>query len=89
MEEDRKLVNSVRLPLFDGKRSSFRIWWTRFMAFATVYLFRAALALGGEAALPATEEEAIYLTEEDGKQKEAAKRRNAKATANFMMAFSS
>ena len=85
--ENQKLEKTVKLPTFDGKRSSFQIWWTRFLAYATVFMFRQALVIGGESKLPQTEDEVLDLTEEDDRKKELARKRNAVAMANLTMAF--
>ncbi len=56
---------SVRLPMFEGAHKDFQLWWTRFLAYATVHKFAAALKEGGEAKLPKKESEAIDETTDD------------------------
>ena len=75
---------SVRLPLFDGAHKDFQMWWTRFQAYATVYKFAAALKVGGEGNIPATEDESIDESKAEEKPKAEAKKRNLVAMANLL-----
>ena len=63
---------SVRLPVFEGAHKDFQLWWTRFMAYATVHKFAAAVKTGGEATLPTKESTKIDETKEEGKAQAAA-----------------
>jgi len=77
----------LELPAFDGTDSKFSMWWTRFKAYAAVMGFLPAIQVGGETMMPASEGKEIDETQEDGKKKAAAKKRNAIAVANLTMAF--
>jgi hypothetical protein len=87
-------TKSVRLPLLDGQHKNYQIWWTRFMAYASV--FTRALKTGGEMnAMPARDDATVDATTHPAmakaKQSKAkqskAKKRNA--IASLTMAFTS
>jgi hypothetical protein len=81
---------SVRLPTFDGSHKNFQLWWTRFVAYATVYKFYPAINKdASEDDRPTNEAEVLDESEDDDKKKIAAKKRNAVAMANQLMAFTS
>ena len=82
-------TKSVRLPTFGGAQKDFQVWWTRFMAYGSVYKFAAALKEKDEVDLPGEDAEALDLSTDDGKKKDAARKRNNIAMANFTMAFTS
>jgi hypothetical protein len=88
-DEMRSGSRSVRLPTFDGKSTSFAMWWIRFLSFATVYKFRRCLEETDEPDLPPTEATVLDETKDADKLMIAAKRRNGVAMANFTMAFTS
>jgi hypothetical protein len=46
---------TVKIPLFDGNKKNFVMWWTRFKAYGKVQQFAQALRETPEAALPATQ----------------------------------
>ena len=74
----------IKLPLYDGNRDTFQMWWTKFMAYAIFYKFYAAIAGDGpEADLPAKEE----LGTTETKENEEARKRNSLAMCSFTMAF--
>jgi hypothetical protein len=89
MADDTELsrTTSVRLPLFDGQHKNYQIWWTRFMAYASVHQFTQALKTGGETSMPARDEDVVDATTHP--QVAKAKKRNAIAMANLTMAFTS
>jgi hypothetical protein len=81
---------SVRLPTFDGQHKNFQLWWTRFVAYATVYKFFQAISKDApEVDMPTNEAEALDESDDTHKDKIAAKKRNAVAMANLSMAFTS
>jgi hypothetical protein len=83
-------VKSLKLPTFDGAHKKFQLWWVWFTAYATVYRFIQALTIGGEMTLTGLTENTVIDTSTDiGKEQEAAKKRNALAMANLLMAFTS
>jgi hypothetical protein len=84
-------VKSVRLPVFDGITAKFQIWWVHLMAYATVYKFSKALKIGGKSAMTGLKDADAIADEtiKPRKLQAAAKKRNAVAMANLMMAFAS
>ena len=78
---------SVKLPYFDGTKSKFQLWWTRFQAYARVYKFSQALKSGGETWLPDTEATEIEASDPHRAEKEAARKQNDEAVASLTMAF--
>ncbi len=64
-------AKSVRMPTFDGEYKNFQIWWIRFTAFATVYKFIEALAIGGDPDMPANESEVLDLKTPEGQKSSA------------------
>jgi hypothetical protein len=81
-------TTSVRLSLFDGQHKNYQIWWTKFMAYASVHQFTQALKTGGEMnAMPARDDATVDATTHPAMAK--AKKRNAIAMANLTMAFTS
>ena len=81
---------SVRLPMFDGAHKNFQLWWTRFVAYATVYKFVEAINKDApDPSMPASDAELLDETVDADKTKIAAKKRNAVAMANLSMAFTS
>jgi hypothetical protein len=81
-------TTSVRLPLFDGQHKNYQIWWTRFIAYASVHQFTQALKTGGEMTImPARDDTVVDPTTHPAVAK--AKKRNAIAMANLSMAFTS
>jgi hypothetical protein len=77
----------VRLPSFSGARKDFYTWWIRFVAYANMCKFLAALKAGREASMPSSDSVVIDLTTDAGKMIAAAKERNSLAMANVTMAF--
>ena len=67
MESENNESKSVRLPTFGGAQKDFQIWWTRFMAYSSVYKFAAALQEKDEIDLPGSDADALDLTKDDGK----------------------
>ena len=84
---DETSDRSAKLPLFDGKKGKFQMWWTRFQAYARVHKFTKALRPGGEPDLPDKEDEDIPDSDSKKSEKEAARKRNDMAVANLTMAF--
>jgi hypothetical protein len=81
---------SVRLPTFDGAHKTFQLWWTRFVAFATVYKFVEAINKDApDPSMPASDAEILDENDDADKIKIAAKKRNSVAMANLSMAFTS
>ncbi len=80
-------TKSVRLPSFSGARKDFHTWWIRFVAYANMCKFLAALKASGEASMPSSDSVVIDLTTDAGKMISAAKERNSLAMANLTMAF--
>jgi hypothetical protein len=80
---------TVRIPLFDGKKKNFVMWWTRFKAYAKVQKFAQALGETPEAALPADQDDLDALDRADPANLPAllAAARNDKALANLAVAF--
>lgn len=89
MDNEGSDGKSVKLPIFGGAQKDFQIWWTRFMAYGSVYKFAAALRETDETDLPARDDTPLDLTKDDDKRKDAARKRNNIAMANFTMAFTS
>jgi hypothetical protein len=74
--------------LFDGQHKNYQIWWTRFIAYASVHQFTQALKTGGKmSAMPARDDVTVNATTPPAMTK--AKKRNAIAMANLTMAFTS
>jgi hypothetical protein len=81
-------ITSVCLSLFDGQHKNYQIWWTRFIAYASVHEFTPALKIGGEMnAMPSRDDTVVDTNTHAAMAK--AKRRNAIAMANLTMAFTS
>ena len=36
MDEDNKLSNAVKIPVFSSKERDFHVWWVRFQAYCTM-----------------------------------------------------
>ena len=88
--DDEKGTKSVKLPTFDGELKKFQLWWVRFAAYATVFKFIKALAIGGELILAGVRQDTVIPdTDTDKDAKEAARNRNALAMASLTMAFTS
>jgi hypothetical protein len=81
------ITKSARLPSFSEMRKDFQTWWIRFVAYMSVCGFLVALEMGGESTMPANNAEVIDMTNDEGKEKAAAKQRNTVAMANLTMAF--
>ena len=89
MDNEGTESKSVRLPTFGGAQKDFQIWWTRFLAYGSVYKFAAALKESDDVDLPASDADVLDLTKDEGKRQDAARKRNNVAMANFTMAFTS
>lgn len=74
---------SIKLPWFDGDREKFNLWWTKFVAYAVMRQFGAAIQDKPESDLPAKEEVGANET----KANEEARKRNSLAMCSFTMAF--
>jgi peptidyl-tRNA hydrolase len=85
--EGSSTMKKTRVPSFSGARKDFQIWWVRFKAYANVQKFQAALRIGGETVLPQRDDEVFDESTTPGKEKVAAKMRNAKAMSNLSTAF--
>jgi hypothetical protein len=59
-------TKSVRLPSFSGARKDFHTWWIRFVAYANMCKFLAALKAGGELSMPSSDSVVINLTTDAG-----------------------
>lgn len=79
-------AKSMKLPLWNGKESTFQVWWTRLVAYALVYGFHKAL-VGTEKNLLPDKEDDVVPDSDAGKKSDAARKRNAIAVANLTMAF--
>ena len=77
---------SARLPLFDGEKSTFLLWWMKFETYAITCGFHEALLVSSKVLLPISGEEVDQSTDE-GKAKMLARSRNAAAINGFSMAF--
>jgi hypothetical protein len=73
--------------LSSGLGKDFQAWWIRFIAFAKVCKFLAALKNGGEASMPSSDSVVIDIATGVSKKVVAAKERNSLAMANLTMAF--
>jgi hypothetical protein len=87
MSDDEYVSTKVTLPKFTGSHKSYQIWWTRMMAYASVYRFTQAMITTPEADMPASDADVIDTTTDKGKRQRACKARNAVAVANLTMAF--
>ena len=86
---DGLISKSLKLPLFDGEAKTYMIWWSRFEAYAGCIGFLDALEPGGEKVMPRSNKTIVDGTTDEGKLKNAAKKRNQVAMANLTMAFQS
>jgi hypothetical protein len=77
----------AQLPPFSGARKDFHTWWIRFVAYANMCKFLAALKIGREASMPSSDAVVIDITTDTGKMIAAGKERNRMATANLTTAF--
>ena len=89
MDVENAETKSVRLPTFGGAQKDFQVWWTRFLAYGSVYKFALALKESDEVDLPKSDADVLDLTTDAGKKKDLARKRNNIAMANFTMAFTS
>ena len=87
MSDDEYVSKRVTLPKFTGVHKDFQVWWTRFMAFASVYQFMQAIGESPEADLPISNAASIDKTTDEGKRQAGCKNRNNVAMANLTMAF--
>jgi hypothetical protein len=62
-------TKTTRLPSFSGARRDFGSWWVRFIAYASVWKFHAALLKGGESTLPKNDDEVVVETTTVGKER--------------------
>lgn len=85
--EQTNPTKSAKLPSFSGLRKDYQTWWVRFIAYATVWKFSAALVTGGETTMPSSDAAVLDEMTVTGKASTAAKQRNALAMANLTMAF--
>jgi hypothetical protein len=85
--EPTSITKLVSLPSFSGLRKDFQTWWIRFVAYANVCKFLAALKNGGEASMPSRDAVVIDMTSNAGKKIAAAEERNLLAMANLRVAF--
>jgi hypothetical protein len=65
----------------------YQTWWVRFIAYANVWKFSAALVAGGETTMPSSDAAILDEATAVGKASIAAKQRNVLAMANLTMAF--
>ena len=79
--------NKVAIPMFDGDRDNFQLWWVRFEAYGLVKGFSPALSKTREADLPRDGRDELDVTEPAGKRAKAAITRNNLAIASMTMAF--
>jgi hypothetical protein len=81
--DDDKGTKSVKLPTFDGEMKKFQLWWVWFAAYATVFKFIKALAIGGETILAGVQQDTVIPdTDTDKDAKEAAQNQNALESDN-------
>jgi hypothetical protein len=80
---------TVKIPIFDGKRSGFMLWWIRFKAYTKEQKFSQALATTQETDLPVLQEDADKLDQSDVANKKAieAMERNERVLSNLAVAF--
>ena len=78
---------TIKLPLFDGTKKAFQMWWTQFFMYATFYQFAKALKDEKDDDLPDKEDEELDESTAEGKKAVAARKRNHTAMAAFTMAF--
>jgi hypothetical protein len=76
-------TKTVRVPMFDGKRDNFQVWWIRFRAFATAQKFIKAVSKDKEVEMPGKEEDAATDTTANA----AARSRNDTAVYYLTLAF--
>jgi hypothetical protein len=57
MSHDEYVSRRVTLPKFSGAHTDFQVWWTRFLAFTSVYQFMQAIRDDAEDAVTAEAEE--------------------------------
>jgi hypothetical protein len=88
MSDDEYVSRKVTLPKFSGAHKDFQVWWTRFLAFASVYQFVQALGDAAETDLPASNAASIDTSTDQGKRQTGCKNRNNVAMANLTMSFS-
>jgi hypothetical protein len=55
-------VKNAKIPVFEGTKENFPVWWLRFQTFAKTYKFRQTLKETPEADLPRKEEEEEQAT---------------------------
>jgi hypothetical protein len=82
-------TTSVRLPLFDGQHKNYQIWWTRFMAYASIHHFTQALKTGWEMNVMPARDDMKVVDPDTHPAVTKAKKRNTIAMANLTMAFTS
>jgi hypothetical protein len=76
-------VKNAKIPVFDGSRENFPVWWLRFQAFAQTYKFKEALMDEPEDFLPIAEDTGVIESEEE----EAARKRNNDAVYSLTLAL--
>jgi hypothetical protein len=79
-------VKNAKIPIFDGTRENFPLWWLRFQAFAQTYKFKEALKAEPEEDLP-TNEDADEDEDEDDEGVQAARKRNSDAVYSLTLAL--
>ena len=77
----------ISLPSFNADHEDFALWWMRFKAYGLVKGFSQALTSVKEDSLPASADDLLDLTQEDGKKANVALSRNDLAIACVTMAF--
>jgi hypothetical protein len=87
MSEENPSDKSAKVPVFDGTKSKFQMWWARFKAYAVVQKFNEAVQMTVDPNLPSSFDEVIDERTEEGKAMALAKRKNSVAVAAFTMAF--
>jgi hypothetical protein len=80
---------SVKMPLFNGDKGMFAVFWIRFEGYAVVkdLDFNDAIAENLDPNLPATDATVIDLAAQAGRLQAAAKKKNKIAVASMTMAF--
>jgi hypothetical protein len=82
------LPRSVKMPLFNGDRKMFTIFWIRFQGYAVVKGFNDAIMENLDPNLLATDATVIDLATPEGLRQASAKKKNSVAIASMTMAFS-
>ena len=84
MDEDNKLSNAIKIPVFSGKERDFHVWWVQFQAYCTMK--KIAESLKEDFDLPA-DPTTITETDTEIKKLKNLVAQNAAAVACLTIAF--